>query len=197
MGSPRNSTDAASLLRAAADGTQPRSKTSSIVHPTDGFAPRTWYARHDVRRPNRQQASRGKRLGPPKLGDGHRVPQLGTRRRAAPGSNPLCLCASGFLLFQQGVAGDFQGSFQIRKPQPSVGLSGSSVPLHSRLGFSSIPPPLVIAECGTPALSSRRLWDPAEFRLVLNAGRKVAPTWPAITPGNRGPGSLILDHMSA
>src|ERR1700736_4286892 len=34
--------------------------------------------------------------------------------------------------------------------------------------------------------------DRVKFKLVLNAGWKVAPTWPASTPGNGGSGCLIL-----
>jgi hypothetical protein len=55
----------------------------------------------------------GRRFGPPELGDGHHVPQP---RNEKTGSAGVGLYVSGFLLFQQGGAGDFQGSFQIRNP---------------------------------------------------------------------------------
>src|ERR1700757_3409414 len=57
-------------------------------------------------------------------------------------------------------------------------------------------PALVNAGTGPPAPSSYRLWDRAEFKFVLNAGGKLRPTWPAITPGTRGTSCLILTESS-
>jgi hypothetical protein len=52
---------------------QPRSRTSSIAHPVDGLAPDTWYACQNYDTPLLTAGlAPGKRLGPPKLGDGHR-----------------------------------------------------------------------------------------------------------------------------
>jgi len=94
------------------------------------------FARHDLRHASTDRRSRaGKRLGPPKLGDGTAVPDPVTRRPAAPGSDPLGLCVSGFLPFQQGGAGDFQGSFQIRTPPPHL---PRAVPSLARVGLAAL-----------------------------------------------------------